>query len=140
VLNDGEAVAALIADLKQIAEDICTSNLPAYGKTGPLLLAAIENLEMATNWMQNAVKDQPDKALAGATHYLRLFGLTAGAGFLAQGTQAHLLKSDTSGLNKNIELLRYFTEHHLPETHSLAATIMTSSDALLEISDAQFEL
>jgi len=138
-LQNGDCVAELIAELKQTAQEICTSNLPAYGKTGPYLLAAIEDLELATSWMQRAAGDQPDKALAGATHYLRLFGLTAGAGFLAQGTQAQSRKSDTSDINKHIELLRYLAEYHLPETHSLAATVMTSSDALLEITDEMFE-
>lgn len=143
LLNDGETVAVLIAKLKQIAEDICTSNLPVYGKTGPILLAAVENLELTTNWMQNAVKDNPDQALAGATPYLRLFGLTAGAGFLARGTQAQLrtsAPSDTASKDQNIALLRYLAEHHLPETSSLATTIMTASDALLAISDDQFQV
>ncbi len=141
-LQNGDTVRTFIAELKQTAQDVCASNLPAYGNTGPCLLAAIEELEKATTWMQQAAKAEPDQALAGATSYLRLFGLAAGAGFLAQGAQAQLRKSnpeDTSSKDKNIALLRYLAEHHLPETTSLATTIMTSGDALLAIPDEQFQ-
>ncbi len=138
-LQNGDTAREFIAELKQIAEDVCASNLPAYGKTGPCLLAAVEQFELATIWMQQAAKDEPDQALAGATSYLRLFGLTAGAGFLARGVQAQLRKSDTSSKDKNIALLRFLAEHHLPETKSLASTIMTASEALLAIPDDQFQ-
>ncbi len=141
-LQNGDTVGDFINELKQIAQEVMASNLPAYGNTGSCLMTAIEELENATHWMQQAAKDQPDQALAGATSYLRLFGLTAGAGFLAQGSQTQLRKSDTedaSSKDKNIALLRYLAEHHLPETTSLATTIMTSSDALLDIPDEQFQ-
>jgi 3-(methylsulfanyl)propanoyl-CoA dehydrogenase len=142
-LQNGDTVREFIAELKQTATEISASNLPAYGNAGPCLVAAVEAFEKATIWMQQAAKDEPDQALAGATSYLRLFGLTAGAGFLAQGTQAQLRKSDTAdptSRDKNIALLRYLAEHHLPETISLATTIITSGDALLAIPDDQFQL
>ncbi len=141
-LQEGDTVAEFINELKQTAQEIMASNLPAYGNTGPSLLNAIDALETTTTWMQQAAKKEPDLALAGATAYLRLFGLTAGAGFLAQGTQAQLRKTDTadtSSRDKNIALVRYLAEHHLPETISLATTIMTSGDALLATPDDMFQ-
>ena len=139
-LQNGETVRDFIVELKQIAEDICAPDLPACGKTGPCLVAAVQAFEKATIWMQRAAKDEPDQALAGATSYLRLFGLTAGAGFLARGVQVQLRKPDTAAKDKNIVLLRFFAEHHLPETKSLASTIMSASEALLAITDDQFQL
>ncbi len=138
-LQNGDTARDFIAELKQIAEAVCASNLPAYGKTGPCLVAAVEQFERATIWMQQAAKDEPDQALAGATSYLRLFGLTAGAGFLARGVQAQLRKTDTATKDKNIALLRFLAEQHLPETNSLASTIMSASQALLAIPDDQFQ-
>ncbi len=138
-LQNGDTARDFSAELKQIAEEVCASNLPAFGNTGPCLLAAVEAFEEATIWLQQAVKDQPDQALAGATSYLRLFGLAAGAGFLARGVQAQLRKSDTSCKDKNIALLRFLAEQHLPETKSLASTIMSASEALLAIPDDQFQ-
>ncbi|HVB19187.1 MAG TPA: acyl-CoA dehydrogenase [Acidimicrobiales bacterium] len=38
------------------------------------VLGALEVLESTTDWMLQAVAHQPDDALAGATHYQRLFG------------------------------------------------------------------
>jgi len=142
-LQNGDTVRKFIAELKQIAQDVCASNLPAYGNTGPCFLAAVEEFEKATIWMQQAAKDEPDHALAGATSYLRLFGLTAGAGFLARATQRQLNKSDPAGASskdKNIALLRFLAEQHLPETKILASTIMSASEALLIITDDQFQL
>jgi len=141
-LQNGDTVCEFIAELKQIAEDVCASNLPAYGNAGPCLLAAVEAFEKATIWMQQAAKDDPDQALAGATSYLRLFGLAAGAGFLALATQRQVHKSDpadASSRDKNIALLRFLAEQHLPETKNLASTIMTAGEALLAIADNQFQ-
>jgi len=140
-LQNGDTVRLLIAEIKQTAQDICASNLPAYGRTGSCLLAAVEALEKATGWMHEAAKNQPDHALAGATLYLRLFGLTVGTGFLANGVQAQLRQTDPADISckdKNITVLRYLAEYHLAETQSLAVTIMTSSDALLGVPDNQF--
>ena len=141
-LQGGDTVTEFINELKQTAQEVMASNLPAYGNTAPCLLTAIDALETTTVWMQQVAKEEPDLALAGATAYLRLFGLAAGAGFLAQGTQAQLRKSDTADTasrDKNIAQLRYFAEHHLPETISLATTIMTAGDALLALRDDMFQ-
>lgn len=139
-LQGGETIRILLEELKQTAEEISASNRPEFGNTGECLLAAVQDLKQTTTWMQEKSATEPDQVLAGATPYLRLFGLTAGAGFLARGLLTKTRKSGAENTEKNLALLRFMAEHHLPETSALATTIMTSGDALLTISDDQFQL
>ena len=137
-LNNGETVQALLDELTQTAQEISASNAPEFGNTGECLLTAVKNLQETTHWMQEKTTSELDQALAGATPYLRLFGLTAGAGFLARGVLQSRQKNGANS-TKNLALLRFLAEHHLPETQSLATSIMTSGAALLDISDDQFQ-
>ncbi|MCK0312222.1 acyl-CoA dehydrogenase C-terminal domain-containing protein, partial [Salmonella sp. 15E557] len=63
-------------------------------------------------------------ALAGATPYLRLFGLAAGATYLAKGA----LGGDNTGWTT---LARFFAENLLNETSALRDRVINGAPSLL---------
>jgi acyl-CoA dehydrogenase len=87
-LAGGETVKASIARYRSAAEQVSGLNDPAFGKTGQRLLDAVNSLERATDWMLKTMGPSPADAMAGATPYLRLFGLAAGGAYLAEAALA----------------------------------------------------
>jgi acyl-CoA dehydrogenase len=87
-LAGGETVKASIARYRQAAEAVARLNDPAFGKAGQRLREAVDCLERATEWMLKTIGPSPAEALAGATPYLRLFGLAAGGAYLAEAALA----------------------------------------------------
>jgi hypothetical protein len=87
-LAGGETVKASIARYRAAAEAVARLNDPAFGKAGQRLREAVDCLERATDWMLKTLGPSPAEALAGATPYLRLFGLAAGGSYLAEAALA----------------------------------------------------
>ena len=83
-LSGGAAVRALIRELRDTVDAVMGANDPAFGATGPRLGEAVDSLGRATDWILTMVAVSPDAALAGATTYLRLFGLAFGGCLLAK--------------------------------------------------------
>ena len=98
------------------------SNRPAFGETAARLTAALDALEEATTFLQGADKET---ALAGATPYLRMFGLAAGGAYLAK---AGLADADDG----RARLARFYAENLLDETRALAATVTSGAASLAE--------
>ena len=106
-------------------------NRPDFGRMGACLSAALDDLEAATDHLL-ALLDagKTAEALAGATPYLRLFGLAAGGAYLAKGALASVGELDAaSGLR--IATARFFAERLLPECGALRKTIVEGAEAVL---------
>jgi 3-(methylsulfanyl)propanoyl-CoA dehydrogenase len=127
-LADGEAIKRLIEDLGRIANEAATVNRDDFGQMGPQLGAAIERLTKATEYLRSEISGgRVAAALAGATPYLRLFGLAAGGTLLAKGA----LHAVASGSGETwISLARFFAENLVDETAGLTTTVCSGAEAL----------
>jgi alkylation response protein AidB-like acyl-CoA dehydrogenase len=85
-LGNGDTIKAYLGEMKETAENCRQSNNPVLVDVAERLTAAIGVLEDATDWLV-AQRGSLD-VLAGATPYLRLFGLVAGCHYLARGAHA----------------------------------------------------
>ncbi|MFY0614604.1 MAG: acyl-CoA dehydrogenase, partial [Hyphomicrobiaceae bacterium] len=131
-LGDGAVVAALIDEWDAIADEVKASNQPAFGKMADRLGEALTALRAASLWMGEQLQNNPEAALAGATPYLRLFGLAAGGVFLAKG--ALLAARDTNGAgHDHVALARFFAETQVPLAGGLSTSIMEGADSLLTV-------
>jgi acyl-CoA dehydrogenase len=128
-LADGKAVAALIGEFEAITDEAVRSNRPGLGATGAHLMDATTALKDATQYLIAALnQDRQEDALAGATPYLRLFGLAAGGALLAKGAlHADMAKPEETGW---VGLARFFAQSFLGECTALAASVMAGSEAL----------
>ncbi|MBN9082510.1 MAG: acyl-CoA dehydrogenase [Rhizobiales bacterium 62-17] len=107
-LSNGETVAREIADMRAVVADVAKVNDPAFGATAARLGECIDALEVATRYMLDALAARPDDALAGATPYLRLFGLARGGTALARMGLAAL---NANGHEAHVDIARFFAEN-----------------------------
>lgn len=122
-LEDGATMQRHIDGLKEIIADIKTSNLPSFGNMALCLEDAVDALEAATAWMLTAIKSNPPGALAGATPYLKAFGVTSGGVWLAKAALAKT-RSGEDERTGDATVARYYAEMHAVEVPGLSKAIM----------------
>jgi acyl-CoA dehydrogenase len=128
-LANGAAVTAYLGDLRKILNSVNASNNPAFGWTALRLSEAVESLARATSFMQDHLDKEPDTALAGATPYLRLFGITAGGCLLAQqGCAAQRLGDDTAS---RLALARFFAENFAVQAGALERAVIEGASGVI---------
>ena len=134
-LGNGEVVRAYIGEMRETAEMCRQSNHPVLTQVAGELGDAINALESATDWLLDRSKSNPMDTLAGATPYLRLFGLAAGGHYLAKGalaaTQGEAL--DTAFVNRKLSSIRFFGANMLTACGGLAASVMAGNDVVDDI-------
>ncbi|HWK86136.1 MAG TPA: acyl-CoA dehydrogenase [Xanthobacteraceae bacterium] len=106
-----------------------------FGAAAARLDEALAALEQASRYLLETLGRQPNDALAGATPYQRLFGLVAGASYLAEAALAASKAraegdSDPAHLAR-IEIARFFAENLLPAALGLAPVVMASAESVL---------
>src|SRR5262249_46377833 len=107
-MSGGAAVASYLDELRQTVAGVKAANDPAFGAAGVRLGEAVEELARATAWLLGQLDKEPDAALAGATPYLRLFGVAAGGCMLADEALAALRLADGTQAPARIALTRFF--------------------------------
>jgi acyl-CoA dehydrogenase len=108
---------------------VAASPSPTFGWTSTRLAEAVESLVRATEWMLGRGDKEIDAALAGATPYLRLFGLAAGGCLLAQQALAAVRLGNEAAAR--IGLARFFAENLAVQAGGLERTIVEGAPGLL---------
>jgi butyryl-CoA dehydrogenase len=135
-LSDGKAVGAIIAEMRETAQKLIGVNSPAFGQMAARLRDAVDALDRATQYMLGAVRAAPADALAGATPYLRLFGVTQGTASLAEmALAAH--KTAATGADDpahaaRVALARFFAENIATGAAGLETSITTGAASVQE--------
>ncbi len=129
-LSGGDHVKGFIAELRQIADEVASSNRPAFGATAERLTGAIDEMQRVTDWIMEAqAEGRVADVLAGATPYLRLAGLTFGAAMLAKGALRSSAENPAAA-NERTLLARSFAETILCETAALGMDITSSAEVI----------
>lgn len=79
---------------------------------------------------RRTIQQNPEAALAGATPYLRLFGLTAGGVYLARGALA-AARDNGGTASARVILARFWAETEVALAPGLATAITEGADGLL---------
>ena len=123
-LSGGAQIQGYIAELRSDVEAIRASNLAGFGRSADRIAAALDDLEAATAYLAEQTKaGNVDTALAGATPYLRLFGLAAGGAYLARAAVS-------GGEDERIALCRFAAENLLTETPALRDRVTEGAESL----------
>ena len=128
-LAGGAAIAAHIEELRGVVAAVKASNSPAFGQTAVRLEDAVESLTRASEWMLSRGANEADAALAGATPYLRLFGLVTGGCLLAQVALGAQRKGGEA--TPQLALVRFFAENFAVGAGALESTITEGAPGLL---------
>ena len=134
-LGNGQVVRAYIGEMRETAEMCRQSNHPVLTQAAGELGDAIDALETATDWLLDRSKSNPMDTLAGATPYLRLFGLAAGGHYLAKGALAATQEEalDPAFVNRKLSSIRFFGANMLTTCGGLAASVMAGNDVVDDI-------
>jgi hypothetical protein len=125
----GAAVEAHCDELRGIVRELDASNDPAFGWTSVRLGDAVESLARSTTWLIARLDKEPDAALAGATPYLRLFGLATGGCLLAKEALAVMrLGGDAGG---RVAVARFFAENIAVQAGGLERTVVECAPSVL---------
>ena len=131
-LAGGETVRNEIAGISAIAQAVEECGAEAFGATAARLMEASDALDQATQEIHRWLASDQQSALAGASQYLRLFGLTLGGACLAKaGLAAEALAADgnPSELGR-VGLARFFAEKLLPVAPGIARAIASGAEPL----------
>jgi len=108
-LAKGSFVNAHLNELRSVVRALEADNDPSLGWTAVRLGDAVESLARATSWLLAHLDNEPEAALAGATPYLRLFGLATGGCLLAK--QALSVKRLGEDAAAALVTARFFAGH-----------------------------
>jgi acyl-CoA dehydrogenase len=128
-LSDGGAVAAHLRELRSIVDTVAASNNPAFGSTPARLREALDALTHATEWLRGLSDKEADLGLAGATPYLRLFGIATGGCYLAQQALAALRLGED--VQPRVALARFFAENFAVQAGALERTVIDGGPGLM---------
>jgi acyl-CoA dehydrogenase len=128
-LAGGATVMAYIGDLRRTVQAVNANNDPAFGWTGVRLQDATDSLERATQWLLGSQRNNLEAALAGATPYLRLFGLAAGGALLAEEALA-AVRLAGNGAAGRVAIARFFAENLAVQAGSLERTVVEAADSV----------
>jgi len=131
-LSDGQAVAREIAGMRAVAAEAAATGGAAFGASAQRLVEAIDALERATRFLSDSLSVDTRDVLAGATLYLRLFGLALGGACVAKAglaAQSLARRGDSSQLGR-VALARFFAEKIAPAAAGLENAIRSGGGAL----------
>ena len=132
-MGDGIAMRAMLEDVSQTAREARQSNESDFVAIADHLDAGAAALEEATGWMIDAMKENREIALGGATAYLALAGDVIGGHYLTRGALA--ARGDETNTHM-LGLAAFFAETDLAQAPARVPGIITSGDVLARFGDA----
>jgi len=126
-LSGGATLKREIAGMRAIVAEVAASGEAEFGATAARLGEAVDALEQASAYLGGALGADLASALAGATSYLRLFGLALGGVCLAKAGLAALSQPAERG---RIGLARFFAEKLATAAPGLARSIQSGAASL----------
>ena len=128
-LSGGEAVKALIAEMRAVVGEVERANTPGFGHAAVRLGAAVDALERATDWMLATLGSSQADALAGATAYLKLFALAQGGTGLAKKALATRAEPEGTG---DLATARFYAEYLATEAPALELAVTEGAGAIAD--------
>ncbi|MBU1227997.1 MAG: acyl-CoA dehydrogenase C-terminal domain-containing protein [Actinobacteria bacterium] len=133
-MRGGEAVREMLEEMGEVAAFL--GKIDDLADIGTALGDAIGALAEASMGLGKMLMDDPNDALAGATPYQEMFGLTAGGWLLGMSALAahRLLESgDDRFLRDKIATVRFFARHLLPKVRGLLPSALAGAEGLFAI-------
>ncbi len=131
--DGGEAMRALIAEVREIAQAARATGGFAMERLADRLSAAADALAQTTDYVLDASRADRRDALAGATPYLKLAGDVVGGMLLAKGV-LNAEKAGVSGQTATTHeaLAGFYAETVLAAAPALAPSIMVGAETLYD--------
>jgi hypothetical protein len=132
-IRSGGAVTDLLDEIDAVAARCTAGPLASIGSS---LADAAAALRDATTWLLTDGLAEPEDALAGATPYLRMFGLVAGGWVLARSAIA-AAELGTDLHQDKVVTARFYAEQLLPAARGLVPAVTAGAHDLFAIPEAR---
>ena len=130
-MHNGAVMMAMIDEMKRDGRAMTDNANAALQALGRALEPAIEGLVKTSLWLGGKLAGAPNDALAGATPYLRQFGLVAGGWLLGKEALALAEKGETGrAATAKFETVRFYATNILPQAEGLIPAITSGVEAL----------
>ena len=136
-MADGDVVRRLLSDIRKFDNALADGGAD-FAATRANLTAAVDSLEAASTWLLGAMAEDTNGAAAGASPYLRMFGMTVGGYLIAKGgLRAAKMAADEGAdqpfLAGRVATARFFCEQILPQAGALLPSITAGAAPLFAI-------
>jgi 3-(methylthio)propanoyl-CoA dehydrogenase len=138
-MRGGGVVKDQLAAMAAVADDLAAAGDELAG-IGARLAEATAALQEASDWLLDRVAGSPNDALAGATPYLRMFGLVAGGWLLARSALAakRVLDGGSSPepdqwLCEKVATARFYASQLLPQACGLLPAVTAGAAGLYAV-------
>jgi hypothetical protein len=92
---------------------------------GEAMKAAVATLREATEWLLAHTPTNPNDGLAGATPYLKMFGLVVGGWFMERAARV--------GDDDRVATARFYLDQLLPQVHGLLPAVIAGVEPLARV-------
>lgn len=134
--SGGDTLTRMIEDFRRTVKQLKLSKEKSLGGSIARLEAGIGVLDRTSKYLLETLGNDQAAALAGATPYLRIFGLVAGAHYLmetALAAAALRAGGDADPAHAaRIEIARFFAENLLPAASGLEAVVIAGAGSVLQ--------
>jgi alkylation response protein AidB-like acyl-CoA dehydrogenase len=132
-MRGGEAVAGLLDEIRTTAAALDGDLAPI----GSALRDAVDAVDDAGAWLMERLEAEPDDALAGATPYTEMFGLTAGGWLLGVSALAARRRlaagEDDPFLRAKMATAQFYAEHLLPQARGLLGSATAGAGSMFAV-------
>jgi len=140
-MEGGAVVERFIDDAQRTAAALNDTPRSDLQEIGGRLAEAADAVRATSAWLTEALRRAPNDALAGATPYLRQFGLLAGGRYLGQGALAaaklaEANEGDAAYYRSKVALARFYAANTLSQTPALSAAVTAGAEAAPELDPA----
>ena len=128
----GQSFMEFIAEMKDVLPELEAAG-EDYASIQKNLEKGIDGLEKVTGWMLQTGQADPNSVLAGATPFVRVWGLVVGGWLMAKSALAG--RGNAEHAKEQLVLARFYAEQLLPQAAGLMGSITATSRDLFALED-----
>src|SRR5690606_20587040 len=138
----GEAMRALIQEMRGLDTELASAPGDDLAALRQELTKGIDSLEVASDALLAAARDDLAAASAGAVYYLRLTGTVVGCWLMAKGALAAMRMmrdgdGDPAFLEAKLLTARFYAEHIVPTGTALLGPLVNGGRSVMALAEDQ---
>jgi len=130
-MDDGSVVRSYLEEMTALKGPLRESGDSRLVTIAESLVAGVASLNDATEWLLSS--EDPNDQLAGASPYLRMFGIVAGGYYLARLALAAASEDDDPWFEAKIDTAAFYAEQLLPIASGLLPSVEAGAAGLFSI-------
>jgi hypothetical protein len=137
----GRTALALVAQVESQVAELAKAKNVHLREIADRLTAAVARLRESTQWIVATYGSNPAAVASGSVYYLKLMGIVCGGWMMARAARIACEdleqgRGDAAYLRGKLLTARFYADHILPQSLSLATVAMRGADSVLAVEEA----